>query len=155
MTLAGVLLPMLVWAQTTSTTSSVGKVVVDPNAIDTPSEAFWLIKMMVKAFQDKNWALGAAFVLTAVVAGLRYFEVGKKIPKEWMPWFVGGTAMATSVAVGLYAGLGWLVIVTTGLSVGLMAMGGWSTVGKLITKLINKIRGKKEEPPKAESEGGS
>jgi hypothetical protein len=160
MSMVGLLFPLLVWAQTTSTTSSVGKAIGDPSNLDTPSEAFWVVEMMIKAFKSGHWALFAALILTALVACLRFFEVGKKIPKEYVPWFTGGMASATSVALGLYIGLDWWAIATTGLSVGLMAIGGWETIGKLLKKLLNKIKGgddKKEDPPEkpAEAEGGS
>lgn len=147
------LFPFLLLAQSTSTTSSVGAAIVDPFTIDTPGEAFWLIEMMFNAFKSGEWALGAAFVLTLLIAAFRFLDLGKKVPKAWVPWVTGAVAMATSSALGLYAGLGWWAILTTGLTVGLVAVGGWETIGKLLKKLTSKKKAEEEKKP-PEKEGG-
>lgn len=131
-----ILFPLAALAAGTSTTSTT---TVNPDAVDTVGEGFELLKLAYNAFKGGGWALGAGLLLTGAIALLRVFKVGQKIPKAYLPWFVGGVAMLTSIALGLQVGLGWQAIVTTGLSVGLMAMGGWSTFGKAVKALMKKI----------------
>lgn len=130
-----VFLPLV--AMATSTTTST--VVVTPESVDSVGGLFDVLKLSIKAFQGGAWAVGAGLVLTMVVAALRMFNVIKRIPKEYVPWGVAGMAMLTSVGLGLQAGIAWDAILTTGLTVGLVSMGGWSTFGKLAKGLLKKV----------------
>jgi hypothetical protein len=133
-------LPAVAAAQeAAATAAATTSTIVHPGDVNTFAEGLGVFKMMIKAFGDKNWALGAALILTLLVTICRFFSVVRKIPKQWVPWIAAALAMATSVAVGLQAGLGAWAITTTGITVGLTAVGGWETLGKLLRGVLRKL----------------
>ena len=133
--------PSVALAATTSTA------VVNPDQINDPGQLLGLFGLLGKAFSSKQWLLLAAILLTAAVAGIRMFKVTDKLPSWLIPWATIGLALLTSVAVGLQTGQAWTAIVGTGLAVGVAAVGGWETVGKMVQALIAKIRGASPPPP--------
>ena len=100
----------------------------------TTADFLTLITDTVGAFGDSNWTLGSGLLIMVLVVLTRRLGLLKKLPKTWMPWAASGLAVLGSIASGLQAGRGWLDIVVTGLTTGLVAVGGWETLGKLITK---------------------
>jgi len=135
--LAVLMVPAFVLAQTATSTAT-------PGAGDDP---IVLIGMMVKAFQSGAWAVGAGLLLTVVVALGRAFRVLQWIPKKAVPWATAAIAVLTSVGLGLTNDQDWMTIVSTGISVGLVAIGGWETLGKLISGAVKKTA---SEEPKSE-----
>ncbi len=125
-------MPALLWAQT-STTSTV----VDPSLVGA-TEISGVIALMAKAFSDGNWRLAAGFLLTLAVAGFKLLGLNKLIAKKNNKWVAGVLALATSVAVGLMSGVGWLAIASTGLGVGVTAVGGWDLILEPVMKWLKK-----------------
>lgn len=136
-------LPMVALAAGTTTTSSsstvaVPTVVVDPSGgIDVISQAIDLAR---KAFRSRAWTLIAAAVLTLFVVGLRLFKSIQRVPDELVPWVTMAIATGTSMALGLQAGQSWMTVLSTGVLVGVAAIGGWETFGKLVRGLIQRLR---------------
>ncbi len=130
------LMPALLWAQT-STTSTV----VDPSLVG-PSEVSGVIALMAKAFSDGNWRTAFGLLLTVAVAGFKSLGINKIFAKKHNKWVAGGLALATSVAVGLMSSMGWLAIVTTGATVAVTSVGGWELI------LEPLMKGLKEKWPK-------
>lgn len=126
--------------------------VIDPNAPVDVGFVVDLIAALTKAFADHSWTLVAGLFLTIIVAGLRFFEFVKKIPNAWVPWAVMGISILASVAVGLQQGLPWGSIVTGGITVGVVAIGGWETLGKMLVNFLKKLFAKKEPEPTPEPE---
>jgi len=84
-----------------------------------------------RAYSSKDWALGAAAALMLAVLLVRQFKLTDKVPSAVVPWATAGLAMATSVSLGIQNGQSWVSIITTGLTVGLSAVGLWETAGKV------------------------
>ena len=123
-------------------------IAVNPEMIS-PDQIPALVDAMAQAFGSGSWALGSGLFLTLAVVGLRMFSVVKRIPKEWVPWTVAAMSLMTSVAIGLQIGKGWWQIATTGLTVALIAIGGWETIAKSLKRLLIK-RGWVQDPKKLE-----
>jgi len=102
------------------------------------ADAIGLISDAVVAYGDGNWALGVGLSLMVLVVIVRRLGLLKKVPKDYMPWAVSGVATVGAVASGLIASRGWWDILVSGLTVGLIAIGGWETVGKLVQKKTSK-----------------
>ena len=94
----------------------------------TAADALSLVGDAVSAFGD------VGLTLMILVVAVKRFGLLKSVPKEYMPWAVSGLATVGAVASGLQAGRGWWDILVSGLTVGLIAIGGWETVGKLVQK---------------------
>lgn len=115
------MVPAIVLAQTVTST------VVDPNALK-PEELTGVLALMAQAFSDGNWRLAFGLLLTVAVAGFKFLGINKLISKKHNKWVAGGLALATSIAVGLMSGIGWFPIVSTGVTVGVVAVGGWEII---------------------------
>lgn len=142
-------LPCLAIAAGTSSTSTsaiTSDSVTSDNVVD-------IVSTMALAFSKRSWALGAGLLLTLIAAWLRAFNFAQKIPVEWMPWAVLGMAMLASIGVGLQSGKRFSTILIGGLSVGVMAIGGWETIGKMVRALIEKLRHKPTPTPNSSPEG--
>lgn len=127
----------------TSSTATVAVPVVSPDA---PSALFDAVSTLGKAFSDKNWTLLVAALLTLFIIGARWFELAKKVPAEYVPWVTLLLATGTSVALGLQTKQSLGTILTTGVLVGIAAIGGWESFGKLIRGIIRKLRGSSGAP---------
>lgn len=112
-------------------------VAVNPSAVS-PDQIPAIIEMMAQAFNGGSWALASGLLLTLVVIGLRLFSITKRVSKEWLPWAVSGISLLTYTAIGLQTGQSWWQILTTGLTVALVAVGGWETVAKTAKRLLIK-----------------
>lgn len=95
---------------------------------------------VVEAFRSRDWGLLASSILMLVVVLARQFRLVQQLPTEWVPWATGGLAIATSVALGIEQGQHWSTILSTGLVIGLTAIGMWETVGKSTAKAAHKVR---------------
>lgn len=89
------------------------------------------VEALQGAYESKNWALLAGLVLTGLVALSRRLGLLALVPKEATKWVAIWLAMLGAVGAGLVLGMSWLSIVATGLSTGLMAIGGWESLGKM------------------------
>lgn len=132
------LVPGVALADTATSTATLP--VIDPNAegVDVVAQT---LSMLLLAFKSRRWMLVAGLVLTIAVVLVRMFNLVKQVPADLVPWATLGIATLASVAVGLQAGRDWDNIVVTGLSVGVAAIGGWETFGKLIRALVKRLRG--------------
>lgn len=84
------------------------------------------------AYASKDWMLLAGLVLTAVVALVRKLGIAAMLSPDQSKWLAVGLSMAGAVGGGLMLGMSWHAILVTGLSTGLVAIGGWETLGKLL-----------------------
>ena len=130
--LAILMVPAIALAQTA--TSSV----VGVGSILSADDGLRVLEMLANAFRSGDWALGSGLLLTLVVAVARMLGLSKRLNKAWVPWATAGMAIAASVGVGLQTDQDWWKIVSTGLLVGLTAIGGWETGGKLVKKVMPK-----------------
>lgn len=140
------LLPMTAFADAgvpTSSTATVALPVVSP---DSPSALSDALSTLAQAFKDHNWTLLAAALLTLFIIAARWFELAKKIPAEYVPWVTLALATATSIALGLQTSQPLTTTFSTGVLVGIAAVGGWESFGKLIRGLIRKLRGSSGAP---------
>lgn len=141
MIVALLFVPAVVLAQTATSTVAPPTLPEDPGTI---------IAMLTKAFGDKDWMMVAGLLLTAVIGLARLFGLQKLVPKKHTHWLAGGLALATSVALGLMAHASWWTIITTGVSVGVVAVGGWQLIFEPIRNFLKKKLGGDEAPPKEE-----
>jgi hypothetical protein len=128
-------------ATSTTTATSTATAIVDPGQIDSIEQLFGVVGLLKKAYSSRRWMLLAALVLTVLVAGVRMFSLGQKLPAELVPWVTLGLAMLTSIALGLQAGKRWDTMLITGVSVGIAAIGGFETFGKLLRSTIRRLKG--------------
>jgi len=141
------LTPTLAFALDGGTDTGTVAPVVDPNAPVDIGFVVTLIGALTKAFADHAWTLIVGLFLTLIVAGLRFFDLVKKVPDVWVPWVTVGLAVLGSIAVGLQQGLPWGTVVTGGITVGVVAIGGWETIGKMLVNFLKKLFAKKEPEP--------
>jgi hypothetical protein len=131
-------MPALVLAQTTTST------VAPP--ID-PSDTLGLVQALTAAFAGGDWMLGAGLLVTLLVGLFKLFGLNKLIPKKHTKWVAGVVAMLLSVAGGLMAHATWWAIITTGVGVGVIAVGGWETILEPIRNWLKKKLGEGDEKP--------
>lgn len=100
-----------------------------------------MLEMMMQAFQGGQWTLFAGLLLSGLVAAARYLKALDliKIPDAADGWIAMGLAMVASIGLGLQNGQDWLSIVTTALTVGAAAVGGWEL---LLKRLRDRFLGK-------------
>lgn len=125
------MIPALALAQTATST------VVDPTMV--VEELSGVVALMTKAFSDGNWRLGFGLLLTLSIALFKLLGLNKLISKKNNKWVAGGLALVGSLAVGLMSGIGWVAIVSTAVSVGATAVGGWEIV---LEPLMKWLKGK-------------
>ena len=121
-----VLLPVMAIAQTMTTTTS---------TIANPNELFGVA---FTSFKDGAWGAGIGAVLMLFVAVGRGMGFLNFIPKKAVPWTTMGMAMALSVGAGLVASAVWTDILQAGFNAGVVAIGGWETLGKMIRDKVKK-----------------
>lgn len=139
----GLLISTIALGQTPTTTVAV----IDPSSI-TPEGAFSFFAFFGKAFKHKEWTLVFAGLLTVVVALIRLIEaIDDKLPPGVIPWLTMATAMCTSMAIGLQQHMPLGPVIVTGLTVGVAAVGGWETFGKMARAAWQKVMGTKPPAP--------
>jgi hypothetical protein len=106
---------------------------------------------LFKAFESHSWALIAAAILMVLVI-IGRLVLKAEVNKKYVPWIALFIAAASSVAAGIQAGKAWMSIVVTGVLVGVAAVGGWETFGKLLRGILRKLRGTKEDEPAERAE---
>ena len=103
------------------------------------NEAAETVSLLVKAVQNKNWALVIGLLLTLLVFVANKFGLKDKVGSKAVPWVATGLATATSLGISLANGLPVTDAVSQGVLAGLTAIGGWEMLFKHI------LGGKKEE----------
>lgn len=106
-----------------------------------------LLGPMADAFKGGQWGLAAGLLLTVLVALARWLRLTKLIPKKWDKWLAVGVAMVGSIATGLVAGQNWLAILSGGIAVGLTAIGGYETLGRMIRSWVADEDAQQPPPP--------
>jgi hypothetical protein len=125
--------------------------VATATAAVTPAEIADAASGLMHAFESHNWALIAAAILSALVI-IGRLVLKAEINKKYIPWIAMFIAVASSVAAGLKTGKAWMSIAVTGVLVGVAAVGGWETFGKLLRGILRKLRGSKEAEPAERAE---
>ena len=86
--------------------------------------------MLIKAAQDKNWALVIGLALSILVFIANKFGLKDKVGSKAVPWVASGLAVSATVGAGLVAGLPVIDSISQGLVVGVAAIGGWEMILK-------------------------
>lgn len=136
--LACALVDVAAFAITSTVTATIASTITSTKAAASDLDA---LRLMALAFKQGDWALGSGLLLTFVVASLRVVGLLHLIPKKYDKYVAAGIAVLTSIALGLQTGEDWWKIVTTGATIGLIAIGGWETVGNWIRAAIAKAKG--------------
>ena len=110
---------------------------VDPGAViddgvsgvdEDPAAA---VSVIVQAFKQGHWSLAIGTLVLLLVWVVRRF-LWQLIPKHVLPWLALALAMATTVVVGLIAGVVWWQALIDGLLTSGVAVLFWSTLFKHI-----------------------
>ena len=88
--------------------------------------------LLVKAVQDKNWALVLGLVLSLLVSLANKFGLKDKVGSKALPWVTTGVAVAGAVGAALISGVALTEALSQGLVAGVAAIGGWEMVLKHI-----------------------
>jgi hypothetical protein len=99
----------------------------DTTLVDEDVSGF--VKLMIDAFNAKNWGVFAGLVIMALVWILKKF-IWKALPTSALPWVAAGAGIVAAVSTGLIAGVVWWQAILNGLLVGAAGGGLWSLVGK-------------------------
>jgi len=99
----------------------------DTTLVDEDVSGF--VKLIINAFNTKNWGVFAGLVIMALVWILKKF-VWKALPTVALPWVAAGAGIIAAVATGLISGVVWWQAILNGLLVGTAAGGLWSLVGR-------------------------
>lgn len=84
-----------------------------------------LVRAISEAFVTGDRMLAAGLGITLLVGLFKMLGLNKLIPKQHTKWVAGAIAMALSIAGGLMTHASVWEIVTTGVGVGVIAVGGW------------------------------
>tara|TARA_B100000282_G_scaffold161120_1_gene116343 strand:+ start:502 stop:1017 length:516 start_codon:yes stop_codon:yes gene_type:complete len=96
------------------------------------NEAAETVSLLVKAIQDKNWALAIGLLLTLLVFVANKFGLKDKVGSKAVPWVATGLATVASLGVALANGLAVTDAISQGILAGLTAIGGWEMLFKHI-----------------------
>ena len=96
------------------------------------TEASEAVSLMVKAVQDKNWALAVGFLMMLLVFIANKFGLKNKVGSKALPWVVMGLSVASVSGAALSAGLAIPEAVVQGILAGVAAIGGWELLFKHI-----------------------
>lgn len=96
------------------------------------NEAAESVSLLVKAVQDKNWALVVGLLLTLLVFVANKFGLKDKVGAKAVPWVATGTATLAALGVSLANGLPVTDAISQGILAGLTAIGGWEMLFKHI-----------------------
>ena len=124
------LIPTIAFAQLAKTSTAVAAL--------TPEDLPGLISLMANAFSSGNAMIGSGLLLTLAVAAFKMFGLNKLFHKKYNKWVAGGLAMVTSIAVGLMAQASLWVILSTGVGIGVTAIGGWELLLEPAIKLLKR-----------------
>lgn len=94
------------------------------------NEAAETVSLLVKAVQDKNWALVCGLLLTLIVFGANKMGLKNKVGSKAVPWVATALATATALGISLANGLPVGDAISQGLLSGLTAIGGWEMLFK-------------------------
>ena len=92
----------------------------------------WVNGIFVAA-KAGNWSLVTGFgllFLTLVLDKVVSSALKKKIPRKYMPWIAVGLGVLAQTGLSLATGHDWVYSISGGIVAGLIASGGYSTVGK-------------------------
>jgi len=112
---------------------------MDETALLDPALLPTILSTLSNAFRDGDWRMVSGLALTLVMVFAR--QLAPKLPAEYVPWATIGMSMLTSIGLGLQRGESWSTMLVTGFSVGVVAVGGWETLGKLVRGAWRKLRG--------------
>jgi hypothetical protein len=115
-------------------------IVVKPETtipLPAPDDAVGISKNIVDAAKAGKWALMIGFIVM-LLTWLANALLLKKIPRAVMPWLAVGLSVLGQGAFTLASGASWFDAIFGGISMGLVAAGSWSAVGKYIPGLTPK-----------------
>jgi|TARA_R110000824_G_scaffold230622_7_gene418295 hypothetical protein len=98
-----------------------------PQTLD---EAADTVSLLVKAVQDKNWALAIGFLMMLLVFIANKFGLKNKVGSKGVPWVVMGLSVASVAGAALTAGLAIPEALVQGVLAGVAAIGGWELMFK-------------------------
>ncbi len=98
-----------------------------PQTLDEAAET---VSLLVKAVQDKNWALAVGFLMMLLVFIANKFGLKNKVGSKGVPWVVMGLSVASVAGAALTAGLAVPEALVQGVLAGVAAIGGWELMFK-------------------------
>jgi len=98
-----------------------------------PDDPGAMLKFLINAVRAGKWAWAAGLFLMLLTWGLNRL-LKQKIPKKVLPWLSIGLGMAANVSLSFASGADWLTAIGGGLTLGLVAIGGWEALTKLFRK---------------------
>ena len=99
-------------------------------APQTLDEAAETVSLLVKAVQDKNWALAVGFLMMLLVFVANKFGLKDKVGSKALPWVVMGLSVASVSGGALVAGVAVPEVIVQGILAGVAAIGGWELLFK-------------------------
>ncbi len=101
-------------------------------APQTLDEAAETVGLLIKAVQDKNWALAIGFLMMLLVFVANKFGLKDKVGTKALPWVVMGLSVASVSGGALVAGVAVPEVLMQGVLAGVAAIGGWELLFKHI-----------------------
>lgn len=98
-----------------------------PQTLDDAAET---VSLLVKAVQDKNWALAVGFLMMLLVFIANKFGLKDKVGTKAIPWVVMGMSVASVSGAALIAGVAIPEVIMQGVLAGVAAIGGWELMFK-------------------------
>jgi hypothetical protein len=118
-----------------------------PSPKDDAEVVSW-VKDAWTALAGGNYKLAAGGILMLALYLLKRLRLLQKfIAADKTKWWAMGLAIATSCAVGLKSGAGWLTIGVTSLTIGLTAIGAWELLGPVVKGLLGSSATTPPPPP--------
>jgi hypothetical protein len=102
----------------------------EESAPQTLDEAADTVGLLVKAVQDKNWALAVGFLMMLLVFIANKFGLKDKVGTKAIPWVVMGVSVASVSGAALIAGVAIPEVIMQGVLAGVAAIGGWELMFK-------------------------
>lgn len=103
-------------------------------APETLDEAAETVGLLIKAVQDKNWALAIGFLMMLLVFIANKFGLKDKVGTKALPWVVMGLSVASVSGAALVAGVAVPEVIMQGVLAGVAAIGGWELMFKHLLK---------------------
>lgn len=98
-----------------------------PQSLDEAAET---VSLLLKAVQDKNWALAIGFLMMLLVFVANKFGLKDKVGVKAVPWVVMGLSVASVSGGALIAGVAIPEVLMQGVLAGVAAIGGWELLFK-------------------------